>query len=83
MLESLAYVHKEGVVHCDVKPVNFLANKDESTTDFNQIKLCDFGFSRIIDPTRGKSFMLKKIGSVGYMAPELKVRMNFDFRMEF
>ncbi len=40
--DALAYLHRNQIIHCDVKPSNILLT-DENPT---QIKLCDFGQSR-------------------------------------
>ncbi|VDO28639.1 unnamed protein product [Onchocerca flexuosa] len=45
ILIALRYLHSLNIVHCDLKPENILLVSD---SDFPQIKLCDFGFARII-----------------------------------
>ena len=42
LLLGLNYCHKKGIVHRDLKPENILLTDDE------QIKICDFGSSKII-----------------------------------
>lgn len=37
-LEGLEYLHEQDVIHCDIKPANFLVHK-------NQLKLADFGMA--------------------------------------
>jgi serine/threonine protein kinase len=41
--ESLAYLHKQDIAHCDVKPSNVLLTDEQPA----QTKLCDFGQSRV------------------------------------
>lgn len=38
ILNAVQYIHKMGVIHCDLKPANILLKE-------NNIKLCDFGIS--------------------------------------
>merc|ERR1719334_1111720 len=52
------------IVHCDLKPENVLLSSD---SDFPQVKLCDFGYARIIGK---KSFRKSIVGTPAYLAPE-------------
>ena len=63
ILESVQYLHKNGIVHRDIKPDNFIV-----TTD-NQIKLIDFNISRKYDPSVEK--MMTKTGIPKFNAPEI------------
>lgn len=65
VLDVLSYLHKQGVVHRDVKAANLLLEGD-------QVKLADFGISVNIDNT---DELKDPGGSVYWMAPEI-VRMQ-------
>ena len=59
-LEALAYAHEQGVIHCDIKPENFILFSG------NRLKLADFGFSKLSRRTvRGSGS-----GTIDYIAPE-------------
>jgi serine/threonine protein kinase len=60
--EALEYAHRRNVVHCDIKPENLLLNTE------GQIKIADFGISRILGQTGPDSEMAA--GTPAYMAPE-------------
>ncbi len=59
MLEAVAYAHEHRIIHCDVKPDNFLVFPD------NRLRLTDFGIARIAHKTIDAS----GAGTMGYIAP--------------
>lgn len=62
LLEALAYLHRHGVLHRDVKPGNVLV------TDDGQVKLLDFGVAALRDDVHNFA------GTLSYMAPEVYER---------
>ena len=60
MLAGVAYAHEKRVLHCDIKPENFILFDDGT------VKLTDFGISKIARRTIEASGS----GTVGYIAPE-------------
>jgi serine/threonine protein kinase len=60
-LAAVAHAHSRKIIHCDVKPENFIIFEDK------RLKLTDFGFSKFAKRTlkRGSGS-----GTVGYVAPE-------------
>jgi len=50
MLSSIFYVHSKGIMHCDLKPENFIfKNKVSKSRDDNcEIKLIDFGMAKVV-----------------------------------
>ncbi|MGE0323076.1 MAG: protein kinase [Polyangiaceae bacterium] len=60
MLEAVANAHKNKVIHCDLKPENFILFRGD------RVRLTDFGIAKIALATRS----LSGSGTIGYIAPE-------------
>ena len=63
--EALAYAHRKGVLHRDVKPSNIRVGREGGRL---QAKLMDFGIARMAGSTLTSTGLL--MGTVAYMAPE-------------
>ena len=60
MLEAVAFAHSRGIMHCDIKPDNFILFPG------NRLRLGDFGIAKVARYTLEASAS----GTVGYCAPE-------------
>merc|ERR1740130_277817 len=64
MLLAINYIHQRNIVHRDIKLENFLYESQES----DHLKLIDFGFSKVWDPSIR---MKMSCGTLAYVAPEV------------
>lgn len=62
--DALENAHKNGIVHCDIKPHNILV------TETGRIKVADFGIARAINSSATNKDDHAVLGSVHYFSPE-------------
>lgn len=75
MLLGIAHLHEVNLVHCDIKPNNFLLGGVHGQT----VKLADFGMTCKV-PKRG--YLTNHCGTAPYMSPEMVARKAYDFRTD-
>jgi len=71
MMNGLYYMHTKGYAHRDIKPENILLNQQFV------LKLADFGFSCLLKGKDGTGVLHTKLGTEGYMAPEIPTK-NYE-----
>merc|ERR1712137_1224999 len=75
MVSAIDYLHSQNIVHRDLKPENLLLKAD---TDISEVKLADFGLSKIISDGVQKQMMQTACGTPGYVAPEVLTADGYD-----
>jgi hypothetical protein len=63
IIEALEFMHKNNVIHRDLKPDNILMNKEQ-----NQLLICDFGCSTLKESVNQNH---STVGTLFYAAPEI------------
>jgi tetratricopeptide (TPR) repeat protein/predicted Ser/Thr protein kinase len=73
--DGLAYAHKAGVIHRDVKPANVMVDLSGAA------KILDFGIARLVE-SAGMTQAGTPIGTLNYMSPEQLAGRKVDQRSD-
>jgi dual specificity tyrosine-phosphorylation-regulated kinase 2/3/4 len=73
MLKGLAFVHRQGIIHCDMKPENVLLTAGST----NDVRIIDFGSSCLLGRQR-----YEYIQSRFYRAPEVILGLRYGPPMD-
>jgi serine/threonine-protein kinase len=76
---GLAFAHRAGVVHRDVKPSNLMVSNGSGT-----LRLLDFGIARGVDgaATMDLTMLGNIVGTLNYMSPEQITGQTLDHRSD-
>ena len=74
---GLEHIHENSIVHRDMKHMNiFFSNESQNP----RVKIADFGLaSRLTDNHR---YVTKRLGTVGFMAPEVALEQPSDYKAD-
>ena len=70
---GLEYLHKNNIIHKDIKPENLVFDND------GYLHITDLGISKIYHEDNSK----ENSGTLGYMAPEVLFNKNHDYSVDF
>ena len=73
-------MHKQNMVHRDIKPQNILISQkaDESLL----LKITDFGFASLFDPQNEEGDLNMVLGTPLYMAPEILEKKKYNSKVD-
>ncbi|CAM6068607.1 unnamed protein product [Sphagnum tenellum] len=82
MAEAMQYLHRKKITHRDLKSKNMLINPAQipeiAEAGYMDVKLADFGTSKIVNATTTISPQTRNIGTRAWMAPELMYESDED-----
>jgi serine/threonine protein kinase len=64
LLDGLSYLHQLGIIHRDLKPSNIVISRT------NNVKIIDFGISKLMDSNIDLTRTNATLGTIFYMSPE-------------
>ena len=81
IFEVIDFLHSNNIIHCDIKPENFVLKFDKNNKSTPIVKLIDFGNARKMK--NGDSSLLKNFcGTKEYIAPEIFEENGFNEKVD-
>ena len=80
IFESIDYLHSINIIHCDIKPENYVVIFHKKGNDIPLLKLIDFGNIRKIPQNNQKLYNFS--GTKEYMAPEALENTGFNEKID-
>lgn len=80
ILTGVEYLHSKGIIHRDLAPSNILWCPTPGSKSSGQLKICDFGLSKTLNPATSST---PRVVSAWYRAPEICYRWQvYDFAVD-
>ena len=76
MLDSVEYIHSQGIAHRDLKVENILLSKQDNF----RVKIIDFGLACPLKGTDGSGILHDVLGTRSSMAPEISALESYQGR---
>lgn len=81
--KGVNFLHRRQVVHRDLKSLNLLlANAVQNGDDVPQVKVSDFGLSRVFKADQVAACMTSGAGTYHWMAPEVLSGQSYDEKID-
>ena len=74
--KGIKYIHEYGILHRDLKPDNIMLTE---SSDKGQIKIMDFGLSKIMGP---QEKVADGFGTLSFVAPEVLIRQPYNKQID-
>jgi serine/threonine protein kinase len=71
---AMVYMHSKNIIHRDLKPENLLLKQKPGRSGNLDVKIIDFGLSKLMEEPVARSFL----GTRGYLAPEMLQRRDYS-----
>lgn len=78
---GVAAAHRRGIVHRDLKPDNILVVAPDDVSEFESVRIVDFGFAKLVNDTEAGA-KGTVMGTPFYMSPEQCLGQALDARSD-
>ena len=80
IFEVIDFLHSNNIIHCDIKPENFVLKFDKNHKNTPILKLIDFGNARKMN--KDSSLLKNFCGTKEYLAPEIFEENGFNEKVD-
>lgn len=80
MVESVNYLHKNKIIHANIKPSSFYLKKNENNSDDCELLIGDYGVPTIMKDARTKTRLVPN--AFDYAGPEIIDGQSYEFKSD-